>query len=340
MQTAEVTAQIVGQTDSSQPAVLFPLTINGYWADAAGNQVDETFFGDEICYYLSNAPKYKCTIHITISLSSGNTLSTEEELHNSHLDIEPNHNGDICVVRFNITDRWELNTDLKNITEGILKLDISPLLYGISEHTTTIGISEFSVQNNFITAGPKFRTTTALDRPTFEENVNAIVLHRTGSTNVTSPLSSASNSAAAHLYIDTNGDIYQKVSLDQTAPHVGRIRVKPAAGEAPKPSSVAAHNNEITKNYPERYPYNADSIGIEVVGSHLRRSESISGMTDDYYVAPTDIEQIKSIARVVNFLTARFTLSKDDDIYGHEIISSKCDGEGQTVYDAIENYLI
>lgn len=328
METAELRAEINGQIESSQAATLFPLSLDGYWADKQGNEVSEIFFGEEIRYYLKHFPKNKYSLNITVSISVGSIQGQEEQLLESIFHVQPNSDEDICVLQIKMKDRWELSFGLKKVKGAIVKIHIGRFIYGVSEYVDSIGISEFKLENKFIIAGPKVKSTTALSQTAFSQNVHAIVLHRTDSDTVLSALNSASNMAAAHLYVDKNGDVYHKINFAQKAPHVGRIRKRSDTKTA---STTEVFAEEKKKDYPERYPYNEDSIGIEVVGKSIDSS---------YYLAPTDIEQIKAVARLVNFLTEYFSLSKDDDIYGHEIISSKSKGDGQTIHDVIKPYLL
>ena len=189
---------------------------------------------------------------------------------------------------------------------------------------------EFELQNDFIIAGPKLKKTPVLAYRKFSQKVHAVVLHRTDSPTISSALNNASQQAAAHFYIAKNGDVYQKISLAQVAPHVGRIKKR----DDPKSFSIiSVFNEEKKKNYPERYSYNEDSIGIEVVGKYdLPQYPGI--------FEPVSPEQVKATARLVNFLLDYFSLNNKEDLYPHEMISSKTEGEGQMIYDSIINLLI
>jgi len=59
------------------------------------------------------------------------------------------------------------------------------------------------------------------------EDVNAIVLHRTGGSDAASTLAGYKNqTVGAHFLIDSDGTIYQTAGLDKEAWHVGNIRSK------------------------------------------------------------------------------------------------------------------
>ena len=96
-------------------------------------------------------------------------------------------------------------------------------------------------------------------------------------------------------------------------------------GFAPK----KVYDYEKDKEYPERYPMNTDSLGIEVVGKHLSGNnwEEVSK------------EQIDSVVCLVKGLMKKYSLSKEEDLYVHEDVPYKTEGEGKTVYDAIINHL-
>jgi len=74
-----------------------------------------------------------------------------------------------------------------------------------------------------------------------------------------------------------------------------------------------------TKDYPDRYPYNGDSIGIEVVGK-------FDGDTKQF--APPTEAQLNSVHRLVASLQRKYELT-DDDVYTHGGISYKQESEGQ-----------
>ena len=322
--------------DSTKKVEIKGRCVEGYWADESGNKVDKTFFGDTVFYYVRGKYFMSCfNVKVFLKIGGQEINLTEGRVVNMQKDGE-----DVCLVCIDVKDRWELGADLQNRREALLECRVSADSFVfVDDHCDTIKVMEFELQNDFIIAGPKLKKTPVLACRKFSQKVHAVVLHRTGSQTVLSALNSAKSSAAAHFYVAKNGDVYQKISLAQVAPHVGYIRVKPSEGQRPKKSSSETHIAEIKKEYPERYPYNEDSIGIEVVGMFLTR-EKDNGRKEDYYLAPTDIEQIKAVTRLVNFLTGHFSLNIDTDIYGHEIISSKCEGEGDAVYEVIKSFLL
>ena len=173
----------------------------------------------------------------------------------------------------------------------------------------------------------------------------AIVLHRTENNSTSGTVSGFKSGIAAHFVVGKDGEIIQTVGTDRKAQHVGKIRSR---CEQEKTCSVEdgkvikkiwegktsygdrvekVHNHELGKSYPDRYPYNGDSIGIEVVGAYTASSKT-------WDAVPAD--QADSVAYLVNLLKKELSLT-NADIYVHEKISYKTEGEGQTVYDAIKS---
>jgi N-acetyl-anhydromuramyl-L-alanine amidase AmpD len=81
--------------------------------------------------------------------------------------------------------------------------------------------------------------------------------------------------------IDKEGAIYQTASLHKVANHVGKMQSRcmetlacspvylQAAKKAYKTGATALTRHEIRKSFPNRYPSNFDSIGIELVGDAI-----------------------------------------------------------------------
>lgn len=173
------------------------------------------------------------------------------------------------------------------------------------------------------------------------DKVNGIVVHQTSSPTASSTFNSYQNSGAngAHFLIDKDGTIYQTASLRRITNHVGYLqsrclikkscspqefekvmimdRIKPTRKKSEK-----VHHYETKKEFPERYPYNADSIGIEIVG----KAEKINGK--DVYESVNE-RQNESLKWLVTELseTLGVTLS---DIYRHPDIGRKNETEAST----------
>jgi len=111
----------------------------------------------------------------------------------------------------------------------------------------------------------------------FQKPPKAIVLHRTDSTSAQSTLHTWDTSQfGTHFLIDIDGTIYQCASLNQWTRHVGDIKprdieingknsrdYKEYFGKTYKEVSKL---EQASKQYPDEYPINTDSIGIEIVG--------------------------------------------------------------------------
>ncbi|WP_218057390.1 peptidoglycan recognition protein family protein, partial [Gilliamella sp. Fer1-1] len=171
---------------------------------------------------------------------------------------------------------------------------------------------------------------------------NAIVLHRTFSKG--SAINVIENTwkspwnkdnIGAHFVIDKDGTIYQVVSLKKYANHVGKIRPRCAltgnCDSTYKSKTLREqYLSELKKDYPERYPYNQDSIGIEVVAWWDDKTK----LWDD--ATP---QQLESIRNLVIFLQKEFNLN-DKDLYQHQCIAYKTSGEGKNLYPPADNWNI
>ncbi len=136
-----------------------------------------------------------------------------------------------------------------------------------------------------------------------------------------------------HFLIDNDGTIYQTANLDKQTTHVGNIRSRAEDERTLTPEErkeiarMAAankgkdfkyytddlHRHELTKAYPDRFPHNGDSIGIEVVGDYDK--------TQAAFVPPT-AAQLASVGRLVEALKQRFALT-NGDVFHHAAISYK-----------------
>jgi hypothetical protein len=175
--------------------------------------------------------------------------------------------------------------------------------------------------------------------------VNGIVLHRTAGSTAAGTLGhwrGQANPNGTHFLIDRDGTIHQTASLNQTTSHIGRIRSR---GEeegtltpeertqlantraAPGNDFQAVHRLESGKPYPQRYPTNGDSVGIEVVATY---NETTKRWQD-----PSP-QQVESIRRLVGILQTNYGLN-DRDIYEHDKISYKAQGEGAGLYQPQPN---
>jgi len=76
---------------------------------------------------------------------------------------------------------------------------------------------------------------------------------------------------------------------------------------------------ERGKSYPDRYPINSDSIGVEIVGRHL----------DDKRYETVTLKQNRSLQWLIAILFEKFLIS-DSDVYKHPEVSYKNPGEAST----------
>lgn len=171
-------------------------------------------------------------------------------------------------------------------------------------------------------------------------SVSAIVVHQTGGATAESALNSYDAGVnGAHFLIDKDGTIYQTARIDQKCWHVGNIRSKCQELKSCSPDDLKAINallfkkgvaysarirdvsqHEATKSYPDRYPTNDDSLGIEIVGAYDAKSNSYENVST---------EQNSSLAWLIEALEAKLSISADD-VYPHGKIGYKQPSEGST----------
>lgn len=184
-------------------------------------------------------------------------------------------------------------------------------------------------------AGFMFKPIAALEHGRLQ-GPRAIVMHRTVSTTARSSLNAFARGIGTHFLIGKDGVVYQTASLLEKTYHVGPVRSRcfeESTCDAQERVAVEAlerreayrdiHNREKVKSYPERFPMNEDSVGIEVVAMY----SEVTRLWD----SPTS-EQRESIAQLVRILQKQYSLT-DADIYEHDRISRKTAGEGAGLYD-------
>lgn len=170
--------------------------------------------------------------------------------------------------------------------------------------------------------------------------VDAIVVHQTGGATAESAFNSYKKGGeGAHFLIDTDGTIYQTARVSQKCWHVGKIRSRCYQLQSCTADELAdvkkilfarkaayavrvkkLHDHESEKPYPERYPTNDDSLGIELVGG----ADADSGQYDD-----ATREQNTSLTWLVSTLESLLKLS-DSDIYRHPQVSYKQSSEASS----------
>jgi RHS repeat-associated protein len=147
----------------------------------------------------------------------------------------------------------------------------------------------------------------SVDRNKLPNGTKAIVLHRTAGASARSAIDTwkaENGKAGAHIVVDKDGKVTQVVSFDNKANHVGK-----------------------TKD--PNYPNNSNSVGVEVVGRYNEKTKTWEPLTN---------EQIKSTADLVNGLMKAYGLTQQN-IYEHDVISWKTEGEGTLVRRAISEKL-
>jgi N-acetyl-anhydromuramyl-L-alanine amidase AmpD len=169
--------------------------------------------------------------------------------------------------------------------------------------------------------------------------VDAIVVHQTGGSTADSSFGKYKQGMeGAHFLIDKDGTIYQTARVDRVCWHVGKIQSRCYSLKTCSPDELKdiksilfkkgdsysarvskLNEHEQAKAYPDRFPTNSDSIGIELVGAYKEAGG---------YEATTD-EQNKSLAWLVAALESALKLTSDD-VYRHPQVSYKQATEAQS----------
>jgi N-acetyl-anhydromuramyl-L-alanine amidase AmpD len=148
--------------------------------------------------------------------------------------------------------------------------------------------------------------------------VNGIVVHQTGGSSAQSAFSAYSAGAAgAHFLIDKDGTIYQTARTTQKTWHVGKLQTRCVAEHKCKPPATwnpsATHKAESSKTWPDRYPSNEDSIGIELVGKFDATAKTYETVTK---------EQNESLKWLVRELSRALSLLATE-VFRHPQVSYK-----------------
>ena len=171
-------------------------------------------------------------------------------------------------------------------------------------------------------------------------SVHALVVHQTGAPTSDSAFNSYANGQnGAHFLIDKDGTIYQTARMNQKCWHVGKIRSKCQEMKSCAPDELKAINailfkkgesyslriadlntREAAKSYPERFPTNEDSIGIEIVSAFDAKKETYDSVNKS---------QNDALAWLVGTLESVLGVG-DDDVYAHGAIGYKQRSEGST----------
>lgn len=170
--------------------------------------------------------------------------------------------------------------------------------------------------------------------------VNGIVVHQTGGSTARSTFNSYRNSTiGAHFLIDKDGKVYQTASLYKRANHVGLLRSRCLERHACAPAELKRLQSatlrkrstmEYAKAFPERFPSNRDSIGIELVGEYHRNPDfgEIRG-ADEFLYVPVSDEQNAALRWLVGELRRTLKVAAEE-VYRHPDISYKTPTEAAT----------
>lgn len=174
--------------------------------------------------------------------------------------------------------------------------------------------------------------------------VNGIVVHQTNASTASSTFHSYQNkgAAGAHFLIDRDGTIYQTASLFKVTWHVGRLQSRCFLSKKCEPADFKkvaelekswrnndkVHEIEKVKNYPDRFPSNIDSIGIEIVGESKRMKNKITGKLEPVYESVNE-QQNDSLKWLIKELTETLSVSMSE-IYRHPEIGRKNPSEAST----------
>lgn len=165
------------------------------------------------------------------------------------------------------------------------------------------------------------------------DKVNAIVVHQTGGANAESAFNSYKTAPnGAHFLIDKDGTIYQTALTTKVTYHVGKLKSRCLdTPTCPKEETAAANavylqkglsysvrvqkvnDLEKGKDYPNRYPSNSDSIGIEIAGQFIAKTQSYETVND---------KQNASLKWLVAELSVHLSL-QSGDVYRHPEVSYK-----------------
>ena len=169
--------------------------------------------------------------------------------------------------------------------------------------------------------------------------VNGIVVHQTNGPTAESAFNSYKIAGAkgAHFLIDRDGTIYQTASLHKVTHHVGLAQSRclhtqkctPAEfkhvkslEDRWKPQEIS--NREYKKKWPDRYPLNMDSIGIEIVGA----SKNVPGERYPQYEIVND-QQNASLKWLVKELAETLNVSMSE-VHKHPDIARKTPTEASS----------
>lgn len=159
---------------------------------------------------------------------------------------------------------------------------------------------------------------------------NGITVHQTdGATAESAFQQYARGGNGAHFLIDKDGTIYQTASISKIAWHIGKLKCRCLAeyrcvpAEAKRIASLHPkdiNDEEMKKKFPDRYPSNKDSVGIELVGQAFPMGKNIPSDKKIYENAPE--KQNNSLKWLVKILEDNLRISSSE-VYRHPTLSWK-----------------
>jgi N-acetyl-anhydromuramyl-L-alanine amidase AmpD len=172
--------------------------------------------------------------------------------------------------------------------------------------------------------------------------VHGIIVHQTGGSNAAGSLSSYEQEGAngAHFLIDKDGAIYQTASLYKRCNHVGNLKSRCMAEKRCTPADRKELSGqtvgkgigriEASKAWPDRYPGNSDSIGIEMVGKTVPATQAQKlKWGEDMVYEPLTPEQQGSLTWLVRMVATVLGLDLRE-VFTHPTVSWKNRSEAGT----------
>lgn len=167
----------------------------------------------------------------------------------------------------------------------------------------------------------------------------AIIVHQTGAPTAQHTFNSyVSSSHGAHFLISKTGKIYQTALVNKYTYHVGKLRSRCietndcSKAELAKANAIYLkkgesyglrvknlHKHELSKTYPDRYPTNKESIGVEIVGDYSVKNgyETVNALQN---------ESLEWLVKTLNKLLP----IESDDIFRHPDVSYKKQSEASS----------
>jgi N-acetyl-anhydromuramyl-L-alanine amidase AmpD len=170
--------------------------------------------------------------------------------------------------------------------------------------------------------------------------VNGIIVHQTGAPTAKHTLNSYARKGAngAHFLIDKDGTIYQTASVRRATSHVGHLQARclvelRCTKDAFKGKGIGKGIGRIEaeKEWPDRYPGNFDSLGIEIVGQAFVRPDGKSKNNgDDKEYEPVTGAQQESFTWLLQYLKDAFGV-RATEVFRHPTVSWKNPSEAASV---------